>query len=588
VTMLLGQTAGGSALASWRPVVVLLVVFGVILLALLTVRRDSPLVRRIPDNLERLTGIPGWAAATIGMALYGLLVAGQGFYSDVAWHVALGRDETLFTAPHTAIFLGLQFIFLAAPIAIWTATATKVDTPFRLGALRIPASALPLAALGTGAVLGFPLDEVWHKAYGVDVTMWSPTHMLMILGATFTGAAAWLVLGEAGVKPTDSRWARGVHVVASVLTLLGLSAPLGEFDFGVPQFQQIFHPILVSIAAAFALVAMRLVHGRWWTVGTVFVTFLMQSNVIGGEGEGPVDTRAPAIFVASAVCVELVAFIVGTTNRLRFALVSGLAVGTLGLAGEWAWNADAYQPWTANLLPDAVILSVIGALGAAVAGTAFARAVARDTATPGVPVWALGVALVAVVAVIVLPLPRKVGEVEASMRVIPTASGDEANVEVTLTPPDAADEARWFQATAWQGGGLVLSNLEETDTPGVWRTEKPVPITGFWKSLVRLHRGGEMMAMPVFLPKDVDIDEEEIPAVDRSGAFESEKTYLLRETYEGITWLAPVVHGLLALAAAVWLLSFVIAAGKLAPRGGGPSSGRGAARRVSSAKPATA
>ena len=36
------------------------------------------------------------------MALYGLLVAGQGFYSDVAWHIALGRDDELITAPHTA------------------------------------------------------------------------------------------------------------------------------------------------------------------------------------------------------------------------------------------------------------------------------------------------------------------------------------------------------------------------------------------------------------------------------------------------------------------------------------------------------
>ena len=574
MTPLLAQTAGGSALASWTPLVALLIVFAVVLVALVTVRRDSPLNRRIPDNLEHLTGVPGWAVATVGLALYGLLVAGQGFYSDVAWHVALGRDETLFTAPHTAIFLGLQFIFAAAAVCVWTATAQKVDTPFRLGALRIPASALPMGALGAGAVLGFPLDEVWHQAYGVDVTMWSPTHMLMILGATFTGAAAWMVLGESGVKPTDGRWARGLHVAAAVLTLLGLSAPLGEFDFGVPQFQQIFHPILVSIAAAFALTAMRLVHGRFWTLGTVTVVFLMQSNVIGGEGEGPVATRAPAIFIASALVVELVAFALGTEKRLRFALASGAAVGTLGLAGEWAWNAGAYQPWTANLLPDAIVLAVIGALGAAVGGAAFARAVARDTSTPAIPGWALAAALVAVVAVIVLPLPRKVGDVDAAMRVIPTDNGEAANLEVTLTPADAADEARWFQATAWQGGGLVLSNFEETDTPGVWRTEKPVPTTGFWKSLVRLHRGGELMTMPVFLPKDVDIDEDEIAAVDRSGAMESEKTYLLRETFEGNGWLAPVVHGLLALTAAVWLVAFVIAAGRLAPRGPDDRSGR--------------
>ena len=68
--------------------------------------RPWPLLRplsRIPNGIQRLTGIPGWAGVSIGMALYGLLVAGQGFYSDVAWHIALGRDKSLLTAPHSGI-----------------------------------------------------------------------------------------------------------------------------------------------------------------------------------------------------------------------------------------------------------------------------------------------------------------------------------------------------------------------------------------------------------------------------------------------------------------------------------------------------
>ena len=52
-------------------------------------RSDDPsllfrVLRRIPNGLERLTGIPGWAAATVGMRLFGLLVAGQGLDDDVS------------------------------------------------------------------------------------------------------------------------------------------------------------------------------------------------------------------------------------------------------------------------------------------------------------------------------------------------------------------------------------------------------------------------------------------------------------------------------------------------------------------------
>ena len=130
-------------------------------------------------------------------ALFGVFTAGQGFYSDVAWHIALGRDKSLFTAPHTAIVVGLGFIALSGLLGVVFATVQKADVGFRIGALHVPWSMLPLLALGGAAVTGFPLDELWHAQYGIDVTMWSPTHMLMILGASFVGMAAWLVLAEA-------------------------------------------------------------------------------------------------------------------------------------------------------------------------------------------------------------------------------------------------------------------------------------------------------------------------------------------------------------------------------------------------------
>src|SRR5947208_8583917 len=44
--------------------------------------------------------------------------------------------------------------------------------------------------------------------------------------------------------------------------LIGLSTLQGEFDFGVPQFRQLYHPVLIMLAASIALVAVRLRSGR--------------------------------------------------------------------------------------------------------------------------------------------------------------------------------------------------------------------------------------------------------------------------------------------------------------------------------------
>jgi hypothetical protein len=579
----------GSALASWSPLFGLLVLFALILGALVAFGRSdgdvssgaARFLLRTPEALQRLTGVPGWAAATVGLSLYGLLVAGEGFYSDVAWHITLGRDDNLFTAPHTSIVIGLGCIFLGGLVGVGYASLQRVETGLRWRAVRVPWSTLPLLALGGAALVGFPLDEIWHRTYGIDVTMWSPTHMLMILGASFSGLASWLVLAEAGVRPRQSRWGRGMLVVASWLTLQGLAAPLGEFSFGVPQFQQMFHPLILCIAGAFALVAIRLVHGRFWGLGITVVNFvLMQGDLLnfGNDGGGPAKTRSAGLFIASALAVELVAYVLGTRRSTRFAVASGLGVGTLGLAGEWWWNAGAYQPWNANLLPDAVILGTVAAIGAALVGVAFARAAGGDEVTgaiarPDGRLVALAGAVVLVC--LVLPLPRHVGHVEANVTIEPVAEPGrteladpyaQAFVDVEVAPADAADHARWFQASSWQGGGLVLADLVPVPGEhGHFRSEAPVPVGGAWKTLVRLHRGGELMTVPVFLPADPAIGEPEISAVNRTQPFEAETKYLLRETHDNGKLLAYVVYLLLVAAGAIWIGAFTVAAVRIVP-----------------------
>lgn len=551
--------AWGSELASWSPLTGLLVAYAVMVVSLLVAGRGSPL-ERIPDALQRLTGIPGWAAAAVGTTFMGLLIAGEGFYSDVAWHIALGRDEVLFTAPHAAIVVGLGFILVAAGLGTLFATVQQVDTPLRLGGVRVPYSMLPLFLLGSGALTGFPLDELWHARYGVDVTMWSPTHMLLILGASLSGIAAWLVLAEARVSPTDGRWARAIHVVAGGLAFAGLTSAQGEFDFGVPQFQQIFHPVLVTGAAAFGLVAIRLVHGRGWALGITLGSLALEMTPLLGDG-GPVATRDGGLYLVSAAVVELAARYLGTEPRLRFALVSGLGVATLGLAAEWAWNQGAHQPWRAALLPDALVLSVVVGLGAAVLGAALGTAIRREPVGLRLGRGSLLLAAAAVTVALTLPMPRGVGDVTADIR-LEAAGDDMVHVHVTLDPADAADDARWFQAMHWQGGGLMLAEMEPLGG-GRYVAERPLPVDGRGKTLVRLHRGGEMMAAPVYFPADPDIGEPEIPAVDRTIAFAGEREFLLRETTGSGGWLAYSIYGLLALAIVAWCTSFAFVAGRV-------------------------
>ncbi len=562
----------GSALAAWWPLWAFGAVFAALLVLLAVLGRHERPLLAVPAALERVTGVPGWAASTLLFSVYGLAVAGYGFYTDVAYHVAYGRDEVLFTAPHTAIFVGLCMIAAAPVVGIVVATFERRDTALRLGGLRVPWSTVPLGVLGFAALIGFPIDELWHRQYGTDVTMWSPPHLIMILGASFSGLASWLVLADAGVRPRGG-WGRGLHLVAAALTLQGLSSVQGEFSFGVPQWQQLYHPVLVCLAAGLALTLIRLVHGPFWSLGVVAVLLAFQTGDLFGGGD-PVETRAGAVYVGSAVAVELVARLAGTERRLRFALLSGLGVVTLGLAVEWAWNTGAHQPWTTALLPEAVLVGAVAALAAAVIGTGLGAAISGDPGRRPIPVAAAGLALAGVLVALAIPAPRQVGDVTAAVT-LDWVTEDHAVVHVELDPPDAAEGARWFTVGSWQWGGRTIRHLEQVG-PGRYTSGEPLLLSGWAKSLVRLHRGAEMMAVAVRLPADPEYGLEAVPAEDRTVPFVHEQQYLQREADDELGWFSRVVYSLIVVLSAAWVATLWLAA-RATGRGGRATAAAGPA-----------
>ena len=91
--------------------------------------------------------------------------------------------------------------------------------------------------------------------------------------------------------------------------------------------------------------------------------------------------------------------------------------------------------------------------------------------------------------------------------------GEQRTVAATirLDPRDSVKDPEFMNVTAWQGGGSVVDPLEKVG-PGVYRTTKPIPVYGGWKSTLRIQQGDALVSMPLFMPKD-----EAIPAAGGAG-----------------------------------------------------------------------
>ncbi len=327
---------------------------------------------------ERWAGLPGWAGVPSGIALVVLPTTLFGLQWDESLHIAKGRDEGPLANPsHYFLLVGIFAGFAAGVIGIAMGDDRVPSSGVRIReGWRAPLGAV-LTAAGAGvALLGFPLDDVWHRLFGQDVTLWSPTHVTMIAGMGLS-VIGLMVLNVEAMRARNDRRTSGLASLARQVQkfmipaalLLVLSLLQGEFDFGVPQFALIFHPMTVMLAASLGLVAARIFMGPGAALGGA-VLFLAIRGVITLL-VGPVlgePVHVFPLYLVEALVVEAVAWRLGTQHAVRFAAVCGALIGTVGLAAEWAWSYLFQIPWPAELAPAGIFAGLAMALAGSAIG----------------------------------------------------------------------------------------------------------------------------------------------------------------------------------------------------------------------------
>ena len=141
---------------------------------------------------------------------------------------------------------------------------------------------------------------------------------------------------------------------------------------------------------------------------------------------------------------------------ITFGALAGLGIGTIGLAAEWVWShVWVVNPWPASLFPEGAITGLIAALAGGVIGGfvgrcadpggARAASASRAPSCPSPP-WPRSARS---------PSGSRSTPGPASARPSTstqnTPDGRVATGTVQLDPPDAADDACWFNVTSWQG-----------------------------------------------------------------------------------------------------------------------------------------
>jgi hypothetical protein len=116
---------------------------------------------------------------------------------DISWHITIGRDS-FWSPPHMAIYLGGVLAGLSSGFVVlrttFAGTDAQRDESVRVWGFRGPLGAWAAIWGAFAMIVSAPFDDWWHNAYGLDVEIISPPHVVLALGITAVVYAAVLLL----------------------------------------------------------------------------------------------------------------------------------------------------------------------------------------------------------------------------------------------------------------------------------------------------------------------------------------------------------------------------------------------------------
>jgi hypothetical protein len=292
---------------------------------------------------------------------------------DISWHKSIGRDS-FWTPAHLLIYLCGILAGLTSAWLVWRATLGE-DREARAASIGVWGFRGPLGAFlgawgGVAMLASAPFDDWWHNAYGLDVKILSPPHMVLILGTlTIRFATLLLVLGEMNRAAEAGREAlrRKLDWLLLFTGTLLMGGAFGAFlELTTRNYMHSARFYLIAAAAVpWILAGVSKASRHKWAMtimGCIFtvlsLAFLWILPLFPAEPKlGPVYQEVthfipndfPVLLLFPAVALDLVRQRAAGWSRWRLAIVSGPVFLVVLLAVQWPFaeflNSPASRNW---------------------------------------------------------------------------------------------------------------------------------------------------------------------------------------------------------------------------------------------------
>jgi hypothetical protein len=269
------------------------------------------------------------AESAVPWPIYAVLFASTsvilGVIWDISWHRTIGRD-TFWTPAHLAIYTGGVLAgFTSGWVALRTTFAgSDADrgTAVKFWGFRAPLGAWVCIWGAFAMITSAPFDDWWHNAYGLDVKIISPPHMLLAAGIAAIQCGAMLTaLAWQNRAIGDRRRLSHLYLLGAGLLLLLVATVATEHTQRWGMHQAHLYQVSAGVFLFFLVSSARAAVTRWpattiaavYTVLTLFMLVLMplfHAQPLLGPIYVQVDrfmpTDFPLLLIVPAFALDLV------------------------------------------------------------------------------------------------------------------------------------------------------------------------------------------------------------------------------------------------------------------------------------------
>jgi len=292
---------------------------------------------------------------------------------DVSWHRSIGRD-TFWTAPHMALYICAVLGGIIGLSLVVRATSAR-DAELRAASVNFFGLHAPLGVFlagwgGIAMLTSAPFDNWWHNAYGLDVKLVSPPHVLLILGLRAI-ALGILFLLLAAMNRAAAAGAKNFTSLQILFVYLGGLA-VGSQMYFIQEYtlDTLLHraSAYIVIAAAIPVVLAALSQAsrfRWaataatgiytcFVIAEILLLPLFPAQPRLGPAFYPVTHMVPAKFpillLAPAFILDLLWQRTRAWRTWQIALVSGILFIAILVVVEWPFANFLMSPASQNRL----------------------------------------------------------------------------------------------------------------------------------------------------------------------------------------------------------------------------------------------